>query len=1367
MGRGRAGGPGGGRPAETMPTLSLTVPLARRAGIRRIRAAGLPLWWKVLRVAAALALVTAIAGGIAYNHFTDPDRLRSTLLAALGDIFRSRVDLDSAQFSFAQGLTVRGLRVYALPQAVVEGGAPVGAVGKDDLLINVPELVIEPDYARTLRRLVELDPGLELHQIRVNRPELLVRVDRNGNLRDENIIAERGDEPDDDGLPAIPPIRVSDATIAWEGTQIFAPGTRHRMESVTLALQRLAGGDGRLSIVGNARGEPWGEIAVDGRIDLGDGSGRIAVTNRAVRLDSGYVARLAPDIRNALGEFTAVAPGVLDDDATVGVVVDVQVRLIFSPDRPVGLLVQVDALGGVIAYEEFPAPVEVVVGAIQLTNYPPEELRARAGPGDRLVTVGPADDPAVIDRVEWRDPGDVPPDAEPARDGRLWAHIAVRGRYGLGGRVTLTGEIADIGSVAGERISLLLEAEDVFVDPQFRRAIAARPEAESVAEVFQLFDPHGVASARFEISGSRHQLQVRFIDNDGLFDAFPLPVFRVNGDLVGWGDAWRVPAANALSRVGGGEITVTLPTPELSPARKPVWTVEVDARNLEITPTLLDALPEVIREPLGLFDLGGTLDVRQATIVAAPGDGDADDGGVSVRLTLSPRRLRVVPEFLPLPITLTAGEIDVVDGAVTLRDLVGTWRGATITASGTITPGPDGPMPDIRLELGATNLPVDAAFWRRLRAPTDNPVAQQLRDALLTVPDQFAFEGLIDVAHRFDSTSTMPHRVEVTIHNGSAAYAPYPLPLHSLRGRISATVGESAVAIYVHHVDGRYTPTGGPSGRGTAAAGDTGSPDVHPATVALSGTVLLPVARKSTRLTALTGGFAASPIGGDGAGPGSAGRTAAVVHRALVETPAPVITMNLSVRDLRIGTDPAVSDMLRRLQSQAGMAGGGGRSAPDDAAEPVPTLIEMFAARGTVDADVILAPGAASGSMALQGATIRLRGVNVRPEMFPYAVDDLRGEVIWDGGRAHVGTLTGRRGAATITVTGGGFIPGVGYDLNVVMRNARFDAELRDALPEAPAAILDTLQPQGRFSVAATFAARDLPAAASGPDADPALPAQRLTTYLELRLHDNSANLGLAVEHARGSIIVRGIADPTGVKMHGKAVIDEAQWADTKVHGLRVDLQFADGELQLQNIYGTAYGGHIAGRMTMQAEPGGTYDGYLQLRRLDIGRYLREVFPGSARLVGIADAELWLAGRLPDATADDPGRFGGRGRFDILDASIFDVPLVLKIFDFTNYARPTAIDEVRAEFTLEPDFLRFTRFDMVSDAVGIYSDSGTITYSAQMNMNFFVDLQPRARLGPLREPIRFIERALVPIFVSGPLTDPRISAVFPGEEDDD
>ncbi|MGE0433701.1 MAG: hypothetical protein AB7S36_15705, partial [Planctomycetota bacterium] len=206
--------------------------------------------------------------------------------------------------------------------------------------------------------------------------------------------------------------------------------------------------------------------------------------------------------------------------------------------------------------------------------------------------------------------------------------------------------------------------------------------------------------------------------------------------------------------------------------------------------------------------------------------------------------------------------------------------------------------------------------------------------------------------------------------------------------------------------------------------------------------------------------------------------------------------------------------------------------------------------------------------------------------------------------------------------------------------------------------------------------------------------------------------------------------------------------------------------LLMPRAFGALYGGFLEMRyeMTMPPDPpgGGEYSGYVRITGFDAGRWLREVYPGSARLEGITDAEVVINGRLGTTDNPDAATFQGSGRFDVFDAAIFDVPLVLKLFDFANYNQPTPVNEVHGEFTMLPEHMHFSRLDMFSDAVGFYG-KGLLDYDMNMDMQFGIDFAPRFQglPVPLRALVQLIERTLLPVYVKGPISFPTISAVFP------
>lgn len=1233
------------------------------------------------QVCAGLMLAVVAVVAIAYQVYTSPNRLRSEILSALRQNLGGDVQLDGAQFTLTDGLQLSGLRIYSIPP--MPGLLP-------RKIVDVPALQIVPDFGEMVAQLLRLDPRPAFSAIVIDRPAFVLHFNENGEFIDENVFAPPDDDGDGPSL-RLPPIQVRNASLTWAHPQIFSAG-EHRIDNVTIL---LTPGElrGWLSIDAVAEGQPWGRFSAAGKVHVETLEVQLAVANRRLLLDEATMKHVGAPIRRAFEEFTAIpddlptldspSPSALvygekpvftGDRIDRGVAAELRARIHAVPGRPAGFAIDVYVLDGAIAYEQFPVPVDEIVGVIHLTNY-------------RADT-----DPGIVEMIDLAHP----PIPDPF--GAMWVKVSLHGRYGTGD-VRLEALVTGLNTpTVHERISVY--CTDILVDRRFISAVMLSPHVPTdVKEIFEMFRPGGVADAVLLVgAGPRPHLSLTLKDVNARFALFPVPVFRIAGTVDGWDSAWQVGDAHLLPHQGTGAIQLRMPTPTRAfPSGGVGVHVAVTSPEVTITADLLRSVPPVLREIADQFGLSGRARITTSNILSQP------TGDVDLDFDIQPIEMGVRWDRLPYELSAFGGTVRVRGQVVEFHDVRARRRNPPLPLPPSGRPYPSaefsiagsvdsssairGVMID--LVITARNLALDDEFWAAVDAPLPPGADGPNKAALQAVRDMLSPRGFVDV--RFHLVAQGPDLfidAQIYLHGATARWDGFPLELGEVTGHAVLRIDGDALHVMLHNFVGRY--------RG--------------ATVMLEGALQ-------------------SDMTGD----------------------APMeMTMQLHAQRITLGPEIAQAfaffeDQSWRLQRDAET----GEIVLDADGNPVanaPRLWDMLSPSGQFDLSLSVTPSSDSATGMAVGLRLRLLDMALTYSAFPYRLDNLNGDVAVDGGIVTVQNVTGRHGRAQIFVPDGTISPH-GYQLRILVRDASFDDDLKQSLPETWHGLFDALEPAGRFAMAMYLDGR-----IQGDN-------MWVNYDTEIRVLDNAFSIGLRVENIRGHITMRGRVSPDGHQAHGRMRIDEAQWMRMKIHGATLDLQYDNGNIRVPNLLAYAYGGFLEGVFDMDTTPGGAYAGYLRVTGLDIGRWLREVYPGSAKLGGIFDGEMRIDGALAKPT-EPRGKFGGAGNFSVFEGNIFDVPLVLKLFDFANWDKPTPIDEVYGKFEMDETGFKFSKLELVSDAVGM-DGTGTIDFDTTMNMTFVLDFAPRTLPIPVREIVKLFERAILPVYVTGPLNNPTISAIFP------
>ena len=159
-------------------------------------------------------------------------------------------------------------------------------------------------------------------------------------------------------------------------------------------------------------------------------------------------------------------------------------------------------------------------------------------------------------------------------------------------------------------------------------------------------------------------------------------------------------------------------------------------------------------------------------------------------------------------------------------------------------------------------------------------------------------------------------------------------------------------------------------------------------------------------------------------------------------------------------------------------------------------------------------------------------------------------------------------------------------------------------------------------------------------------------------------------------------------------------------------------------------------RLTAQAIDGTlTYDANIFLEKevryqsrlmLIDGRleeYARRYLPGTRNVSGVMNGWLNLTGR-----GMDTNRMTGNGQFRISPAALYELPILVKVFQVLTLAGPdhTAFQFAFVDFDLANNQFVFNTIDLTGESLRLQG-RGTAGFDGRLNLDFYSEL-PRARL---------------------------------------
>ncbi len=398
----------------------------------------------------------------------------------------------------------------------------------------------------------------------------------------------------------------------------------------------------------------------------------------------------------------------------------------------------------------------------------------------------------------------------------------------------------------------------------------------------------------------------------------------------------------------------------------------------------------------------------------------------------------------------------------------------------------------------------------------------------------------------------------------------------------------------------------------------------------------------------------------------------------------------------------------------------------------------------------------------------RLTGATLSHPRLPIPFRNVRGQITFDAKGARGTGVEGRYGEAGVyldfdvrrTQEGeeGTFTLGAtGVALN---------DSLRDLLSEGMAATWDRLRPSGSIDLQVErLECRRV--GADGPR------TWSVEGYVELN------DVGLAgvadIERMSGTLVGSGLVVDRlgGTTLSGTLALATVEVLGQRLTSTKSDwsgVRTADGAgmLVLGSIQGRIHDGSLTAKVEVAFDPERTdYNLSTTVHGMQIaplirsGRAPRAPDDEPAQVRGLADGHLYLSG-----VVGRPRQTRGRGRFEVLDAKIYRLPLILAIINVLQLSIPdgNAFDDARTDFFIIGNRVQFEEIVLRGSALALIGSGSMTLPECAVDLNL-VSVSPHrwARVPVLTEFVEGASRELAELHVTGPLSQPKVSLIpLPG-----
>ena len=396
--------------------------------------------------------------------------------------------------------------------------------------------------------------------------------------------------------------------------------------------------------------------------------------------------------------------------------------------------------------------------------------------------------------------------------------------------------------------------------------------------------------------------------------------------------------------------------------------------------------------------------------------------------------------------------------------------------------------------------------------------------------------------------------------------------------------------------------------------------------------------------------------------------------------------------------------------------------------------------------------------------TLRPQGLSLRPDVFPYDLQDVRGSVRVTPGRVTISEITATHAVenaapATLALSGTGEI-GAGVDggdvflLSPKLTDAPIDDDLLAALPPAMAETVRGLDASGRVSVdfgvlrVTTNPQSDTPdiafkatAALAGATLNVGVPLSNVDgradfagSYENGTLHELSGNFAAATFAASGR---------DGGDLRG-----------------RFQMPAGSGVVSFSDVAADVAGGQFGGDVTLtlgetDADPTRFRVG-MAVRGADVKRLLGDAAGQNGQdFGGDLTARLDLEGAV-----GQPNDRRGRGEVLVEGRNLYNLPLVLGLLEVTNLSLPLArpFREATASFAIDGPRVVFEQIRVAAADMEMTGEGRLDFDSQQVDLTFTTRSRNIASIPLIGDIVGMARDELLRLRIRGTLKEPEVSA---------
>jgi hypothetical protein len=350
--------------------------------------------------------------------------------------------------------------------------------------------------------------------------------------------------------------------------------------------------------------------------------------------------------------------------------------------------------------------------------------------------------------------------------------------------------------------------------------------------------------------------------------------------------------------------------------------------------------------------------------------------------------------------------------------------------------------------------------------------------------------------------------------------------------------------------------------------------------------------------------------------------------------------------------------------------------------------------------------------------SVTAHGCTLRPDFFPYPMEDVSGTVHYAHNRVDISGFVARHGTSALKLKRGvvllkpasGFYAWFGELQGTPLIP---DHDFVQALPPALRTLCDTLQVKDPLTVSARELIVDSLGEPNVPPViywDGGVGLQNATLRLGLDVNDVSGQFWCRARHNG-----RQLEGLLGNVLLGQASICKQPLRDLVCH---VEIAPEAPEVvRLPSVQGHIFGGDIGGEARIELGSTLHYELNLTATQIKLEEFGRHNLGASAsEFSGQAKARLHLRG-----TGSDVSGLEGHGSVDVPSGKLYDLPLLLDLLKVLGL-RPldrTAFEEAHASFSIKGPRVTVSQLDLYGNAISLSGQGELNLDGSDVQLDFY------------------------------------------------